>query len=111
MIGKLEKNCYKVGVVCENVTADDVFNALSSQITGRFTVSEYDAEKEYEEIKNIRGKFNQKTQQPTVPIQFVCCDGLIYSVDDVNTNGLRFRCSDFEQIGAVLYVRGGMSDG
>ena len=112
MEGKLKKNWFKVGVIGESVTTEDIHDALRSSVNGRFCVSEHDAEKEYEEIKKIRGKFNQKTQHPTVPVQFIYYEDekrLCYYDHAMgvagNGDGFVKNCT-VEQIGAVLYVRG-----
>ena len=105
MEGNLEKNYYKVGVAGNDITPEDIHECLEANLDGMFVISKM-TEEENQAIKEMRESESPCKQQPTVPIQFVFCDGLVYAVDDVNTNGLRFRGSDVEQIGAVLYVKG-----
>lgn len=96
MIGKAKK--FAVIPLGRTLSEADINATLKSCFGFDFIVKEISnvAERQDVEVK----------QQPTVPIQFVCCGESVCRVDDVNVDSLLKEGCTVEQIGAVLYVRG-----
>lgn len=87
------------------VTADEIGTVLIDHFERAMPVIKVDsAVQESQATKEMKATAEPVKQYPTLPIQFVWCDGVLYPVNESRPRA--FSGVSVEQIGAVLYVRG-----
>lgn len=101
---------FQVGVVGGGISAEEIRSVLSAHFGRAIPVLKINGHKDIDEKdENVitatapTAEFTPK-HQPSVPIQFVWCDGVLHPVDE--SHHIAFTGKYCEQIGAVLYVRG-----